>query len=391
MRFLPCALLLFAAAVGFTESGPRAFAQPKDVIDESFRTADGVELYGRYSATTKKDAQPGRSPVVVLMYEPGEGNDLTKGDWATLIKKLNAEGYNTYQFDWRGHGKSTDIKDPERFWVKSPYLNGTTRTDPTAPNNYIKGGPTPGKPLKEKFTIKEVTNKTKFFPAYMMDLAAVRFQLDTKTGVDLNSSSIYFIGVGDSAGLGLGWMTMEWKRPAVKPGDNQLFAAAGVAGAARYDYVGQPLRGDFDEAGPDYAGAVWLSASRPAAISTRTMFAWVRDTPIAPQLRNNTPMLFLHGDKDTKGKSDAKFYFDDLLVADGRANPTPLPKLKQSFVRALEGGTDRGLKLVGGTAKAEDTIISFLKDVQKERLRVVPKDRKYDDKYGIDLKYFGLR
>jgi pimeloyl-ACP methyl ester carboxylesterase len=387
MRRLLPALLLFAAALGLTGTEPRALAQPKDVVEESFRTADGVELAGRFTAATKKDVNARSAPVVVLMYEPGVGKDFGKADWSPLIKKLNDEGFHVYQFDWRGHGKSTDIKDAERFWMKSPYLNGK---DANAPNSYIKGGP--GKPLKEKLVVKEVTNANKFFPAYAMDLAALRYHLDTKNdNGDLNTSSLYLLGEGDTAALGLAWITMEWKRPRVKPGDNQLVGAAGIVGAARYDYIGQQLRGDFDEAGQDYAGAVWLSASRPTAITTKTLQTWVKEPTFAPQLRNNTPMLFLTGDKDTKGKADAKFFFEEVLVAEPKPG-SPLPKLKQTFRRELEGGgTDRGVKLVGGTAKAEETVIKFLKDVQKERQRTAPAVRKYENSYGIDLKYFGLR
>jgi pimeloyl-ACP methyl ester carboxylesterase len=389
MRSSSLALLFAAAAIGLTDGAPRAAAQPKDgVVEETFRTADGVELYGKFSPSTNKTVAARSAPVVVLMYEPGLGNDLKKGDWGALTKKLNEEGYHVYQFDWRGHGKSTDIKDPDRFWLKSLYLNGTQANG--APNAYIKGGP--GKPLKDKLSIKEVTNATKFFPAYAMDLAAVRYQLDTKNdNGDLNTSSIYLVGVGDTAGLGLAWLTMEWKRPAVKPGDNQL-AIAGAAGAARYEFIGQELRGDFDEAGQDYAGAVWLSASRPASIPSTVMKTWVSKTTFAPQLRNNTPMLYLYGDKDAKGKADAAFYFNEVLVADPKKGAMLAP-LKQTFVRGLEGGgADRGLKLLGNNAvKAEDTILKFLKEVQKERQRTASKQRKYENSYGVNLYYFGLR
>lgn len=387
MRRFPLALLFFAAAVGLADPGPRAHAQPKDgVVDETFRTADGVELHGRFSASTKKEVAAGNAPVVVLLYPPGSGNDMTKGDWGTLTKKLNEEGFHVYQFDWRGHGKSTEIKDTERFWQKSPYLNGPAGV---APNTFIKGWQT--KPLKDKISIKDVTNATKFFPAYAMDLAAVRYQLDTKNdNKELNTSSIYLIGTEEAAGLGLAWVTMEWKRPATKPGDNQL-AIAGAAGAARYEFIGQQLRGDIDEAGQDFAGAVWLSASRPAAFSTTTMKAWASNVLFAPQLRNNTPMLYLTGDKDAKGKTDAAFYFNEVLVAEPKKG-SPLSPLKQTFVRELKGGgNDRGLKLLGNKeVSAEETILKFMKEVQKDRQRTAAKNRKYENSYGVNLKYFGL-
>ncbi len=386
MRRVPLALLFFAAAAGLAD--PAARAQPKDnVVDETFRTADGVELHGRFSATTKAGVTAGNAPVVVFLYAPGSGNDMTKGDWGTLTKELNKEGFHVYQFDWRGHGKSTEIKDTERFWLKSPYLNGAAGSG--APNTFISGWQK--KPLKDKISIKEVTNATRFYPSYAMDLAAVRYQLDTKNdNKELNTSSVYLVGTEDAAGLGLAWITMEWKRPATKPGDNQL-AIAGAAGAARYDFIGQQLRGDFDEAGQDFAGAVWLSASRPAAFTTTTMKTWASNVAFAPQLRNNTPMLFLTGDRDSRGKTDAKFYFDEVLVGEPKKG-SPLAPLKQTFVRELKGGgADRGLKLLGNKeVNAEDTILKFMKEVQKDRQRTASKVRKYENSYGVNLKYFGL-
>jgi hypothetical protein len=387
MRRTPLALLLFFVAVSLTDSEPRARAQPKDgVIEESFRTADGVELYGRFAPATKAGVAASTAPVVVLLYPPGVGNDMTKGDWGTLTKKLNDEGFHVYQFDWRGHGKSTEIKDTDRFWVKSPYLNGVAGSG--APNTYIKDWQK--KPLKDKLTVKDVQNANKFYPAYAMDLAAVRYQLDTKNdNKELNTSSIYLIGTEDATTMGLAWVTMEWKRPSVTPGPNQL-ALAG-AGAARYDYIGQQLRGDFDEAGQDFAGAVWLSANKSAAVPPNTVKAWASNLLFAPQLRNNTPMLFLTGDKDTKGKADAKFFFDEVLVGEPKKG-SPLSPLKQTFVRELKGGgSDRGLKLLGNKeVNAEDTILKFLKEVQKDRQRTASKLRKYENSYGVNLKYFGL-
>jgi pimeloyl-ACP methyl ester carboxylesterase len=388
MRRAPLALLLFFVAVSLTDSEPRAGAQPKDnVVDETFRTADGVELHGRFSASTKAGVTAGNAPVVVLLYPPGSGNDMTKGDWGTLTKKLNEEGFHVFQFDWRGHGKSTEIKDTERFWIKSPYLNGTAGV---APNTFIKDWMK--KPLKDKLTVKDVTNTKMYYPAYAMDLAAVRYQLDTKNdNKELNTSSIYLIGTEEAAGLGLAWITMEWKRPSIKPGDNQL-AIAGAAGAARYEFIAQLLRGDYDEAGQDFAGAVWLSAARPPAISEFALKKWASDTAFAPQLRNNTPMLFLHGDKDlTQGKKAADFFYNEVLVASPKKG-SPLSPLKQTFVRELKGGgMDRGLKLLGNKeVNAEETILKFMKEVQKDRQRTASKQRGFANYYGVSLKYFGL-
>lgn len=391
MRRWTVAPLLFAAALGLTESAaPRAAAQPKDgPTPETFKTVDGVELHGLFHATLKN---PTTAPVVVLMYPPATtpdavklNLDMTKGDWGALAKKLTDNGYHVYQFDWRGHGKSTVIKDAEKFW-KTTYLNGTGGA-----NSYIKGGP--GKPLKTVLSTKDLTNPAKYLPAYVLDLAALRYHLDTKNDSrELNTSSIYMVGAEEAVGLGLAWLAVEWKRPAVKPGDNAL-AIGGAAGAVTYDFVGQGIRGEYEEAGPDFAGAVWLSPARPAALSESLIKDWFSNKVYAPKARDNTPMLFLHAEKDSAGKRQADFFYNEVLVANPRKGTTLAP-LRQTFNEPVKGAEMlKGVKLLGNNAtlKTEDTIFQFLSAIQKERQQTASKLRKFENRYGVDLSYFRLR
>jgi hypothetical protein len=224
MRRWMAAPLVLVPAVWLTTLGvPSALAQPPEPIKETFRTPDGVELHGLFHAAQKN---PATAPVVVFLYAPGADRDMTKGDWAGLAKKLTEapEGYHVFQFDWRGHGKSAVIKDTKKFWT-NPYLNGPQSNF----NVFIKGGP-PKMPLKNDLSVKDLgANAAKYMPAYLNDLAGVRLYLDTKNdNKELNASSIYIVGTGDAAGLGMAWLAAEWKRPAVMPGVNQL--GLGVAG-----------------------------------------------------------------------------------------------------------------------------------------------------------------
>src|SRR5947209_9228847 len=117
MRRWMTAPLVFATAVGLASLGaPPVAAQPPGPTAETFRTADGMELHGLFHATQK---DPAKAPVVVFLYPPGPDRDMTKGDWGSLAKALNNEGYHVFQFDWRGHGKSTAIKDTQKFWGNS--------------------------------------------------------------------------------------------------------------------------------------------------------------------------------------------------------------------------------------------------------------------------------
>lgn len=386
MRRWMVAPLVLAAAVGLTALEPRAAkAQPPAPVAETFRTADGVELHGLFHATPKS---PNSAPVVVYLYPPGPDKDMTKGDWKELTAKLNDAGYHVFQFDWRGHGKSTTIRDKDKFW-KNAYLNGNPGF-----NTYIKGGP-PKMPIKNDLSIKDLgTNTGKYVPAYLNDLAAVRLYLDTKNdNKELNSSSIYIVGAGDAAGLGFAWLTAEWNRPAVMPNIQLL----GI-GATGYEFVPQPLRGQFDEAGADYGAAVWLSATRPTAMPAPAVQKWVSNKQLGAKMRENTPMLFLYAEKDVNAQgrnAQSDFFFNEVLIADPKkAKALMLEVPDQTFLKDVKGAEKlQGLKLLGNNAnlKTEDTIIQYFAAIQKVRQKLPSKLRKYDTPYFIDVRYYDMK
>lgn len=376
MRRWMAAPLVFAAAAALTLTGetPEAIAQDKPAppVEETVRTADGVELKGLFHRSAKGDAT---SPVVILLYAPGADRNMTKGDWEGLANRLNVEGYHVFRFDWRGHGKSTDIKDVLKFW-QNPV------TGP-ANNKYVKGAGK--KPLKnDLFVAKDLPGEAlnKYYPVFVNDLAAVRAHIDQKNDLgELNSSSVYLVGAGDAAALGMLWMTAEWHRPAVHP--------VLIAGAT-YDVVPYAGVNVTTEAGETVAGAAWLSPSRPGAMSNTAVKAWVSKYSL--RMRDNNPMLFLYGDKDTKAKAQSEFFFDECLVAKGNTQ-LGLKKLEQTFLKPVDkAGTLNGVALLGNNAmlQTEDTIVKFLAAIQKERAKITRKPRNYANPYYIDLRYFGV-
>lgn len=382
MRYWLMTPLLIAAAFALCSAdAPQAAAQPKGQEQETFYTADGMELRGLFHATTSAKS-PKDAPVVVFLYPPGPDRDMTKGDWAGLAKQLNDKGFHVFQFDWRGHGKSTKIKDTALFW-RNPFLNGPRSNF----NRDIKGGP-PRMPLKNELVYKDLVQPARYMPAYLEDLAAVRLLLDIKNDKgDLNTSSIFVVGAGDAAALGLAWVTAEWNRPADMPNVNQL------GGAASYDYVPQPLNGGVrTEAGNDFAGLVWLTPSRPSSFPATRLQQWVSRPEMAPKLRENNPMLFLYADKDPRGKADASFYYDQVLVAAPRKG-TALNPLNQTFMKEVKGGAQlQGVKLLGqnATLKTEDTILEYFAAIKKSRQNLPWKSRDFKDPYFINLTHFGL-
>ncbi len=378
MRRWMAAPLLLVAAAALSPSPPRALAQNNDPVEETFQTADGVQLHGLF---LKSAVSPGTDPVVILIYPPGKGNTMNEpGDWKGLAQRLSKEGYNVFRFDWRGHGKSTDIKDPKKFWT-NPFTGPWNV-------NHIKGAPNAmlaGK-IKNDIFFKDLKDPVKYAPTLLLDLAAARFHLDSKNDTgDVNTSSVYLIGSDTAATIGFAWMATEWNRPASTPNPNQL------APLPTYNFVPQRLNGGITTAaGSDISAAVWLSPVRPVSVAPKAMQDWV--VKAAPDLRVNNPMLLLVGDKDPKGMKEAKFFFDEVLVA----NPpktSPLQKLDQTFLKEVkDAGMLSGAALLGQNAKigTEDRIVKFLGEIQKDRQKITRKNRNFASPYFIELSAFGF-
>ena len=294
-RWMALPLIVVLVLVALSPDTPRAAAQNNapQAVEETFLTADGVQLHGLFHKSLKN---PGNDPVVIMMYPPGKNNDMTKGDWKGLADRLAAKGFNVFRFDWRGHGKSTDIKDTDRFWnITTP--NRPNPNPYTGPWNtkYIAGAPVGAaakKRVKNEIFFKDIRDPVRYAPLFLVDLAAVRYHLDTKNDAgDVNTSSVYLIGSEVSATIGFAWLTAEWNRPKVAPGPNELGLAP------RYEYVPQPLNGGITtEAGEDISGAIWLSAARANSVPPKLIKEWIAAG--ATKLRENNPMLFLFGGND---------------------------------------------------------------------------------------------
>jgi hypothetical protein len=378
--------LLFAAAValGISSHAPQAQAQPKfpPPEEETFLTADGVQLRGLFHKSQKT---PANDPVVILLYSPGKDNSMIKGDWDGLANRLAESGYNVFRFDWRGHGKSVDIKDTTKFWT-NPY---------TGPWNQkcMKGANS--KPIKDTIYFKDLgPNAARYAPVYLTDLAAARAHLDSKNDAgDVNTSSVYLIGSELGATIGMGWLAAEWNRPAFSPTPNQLLQFP------RYEYVPQPLNGGITTpAGEDISASVWLTPTHPTSIPDNVIKGWVTGAlptgklPMPPKTRENNPMLFMYGEKDTRGKREAEFFHLEVLV--GRGNKMlGLSPLNEKYLSPVKnGGALSGVALLGDnqTRGTEDTIMKFMDAIQKERKQLIRKSRGFTSPYFIELTSFGV-
>ena len=159
--FLVCISVLVAP-------NAKGASHPKPV-EETFLTADGVRLKGRFHKSGKPAAG---NPIAILLYEPGAGRSMDKsGDWGSLAITLNDAGFHVFRFDWRGHGRSTDIVDTEGdgsgytgFWT-----NGFT-----GPWNkkYVLGARK--RPVKNDLFVKTDVRSAKYFPVYRATRSSLR-------------------------------------------------------------------------------------------------------------------------------------------------------------------------------------------------------------------------
>ena len=383
MRCWMAAPLLCATVAAIcvsTESRSHAQAKPNPPEEETFLTADGIQLHGLFHKSAKS---PGADPVVILLYPPGKDNSMLKGDWVGLANRLTEAGYNVFRFDWRGHGKSFDIKDTAKFW-------GNPFTGPWN-SRFIIGANK--KPIKDSFYFKDLGNNANaYMPVYLTDLAAVRAHLDSKNDAgDVNMSSAYLVGSETAASLGIGWMAVEWNRPAFYPTPNQLGLAP------RYEFVPQALRGDYDTGGADISGAVWLSPSYTTSISPQAVKGFVSGIlpngyRFSSKIRDNNPMLFMYGAGDKKGETQAKFFHLEALVGNGDTKNGLRPLNPKYLLPIAKGGMSSGVLLLGNdeVLGTETNIMNFLARIQADRKQITRKPRSYTGPYYVKLVDFGL-
>lgn len=371
-------LMSFAALALFA---PLAFAQPKpgDPKEETAETADGVKLRCRFYAATKE----GNGSCAILMSDYLA--DPNAAQWDNLARFLATEcGINVIRFDWRGHGQSKEVL-PEKFWKE------------TWNQNKVSGHNR--KPVKTTIEYKDF--KSDYYPMLVNDLVAVRTLLDQKNDDrKVNTRTVYLIATGSAAPLAQLFLAVEWSRQSVKPVPTGVTVA--VADIIRASGRRQP---GTDVAGKDYAGVVLLSPSRTynyeygtskgkSSIPNQTLKDFVsrysKDTQGGGDLRGNTGMLFVVGEKDTDGVKDANYFHTDVMAADTKSSK--LEPMKNTKLVQLKGVKDEGVNLLDkrSSLKTEDLIQAFIEKIEADRKRLNPTDRKYDKPWRVDLGSFGI-
>ncbi len=379
MRRLLATPFLLAAFAGLGFDPPRVDAQVKP-DPEAFNTADGVRLKGLFHKSPNGSKQG--DAVVMLLYPPmapgGQERSMLKGDWDGLIAKLNDAGFHVFRFDWRGHGESTDVTDP--LGDSTPY-NGFWVNSITGPWNqrFVRGANR--KPVKNDIRVKTDVTSGGYFPVYVNDLAAARLHLDMKNDLSqVNTSSIYLIGAGDTATLGMMWLAAEWARPGVAPM---------LPGGIQYKCVPQSTLVPPDPpAGADVAGAIWLSAAKPSGINEGTVQGWPKT---ALKLRDNNKMLFVYGADDAAAKRDSETFFNKVLVAGGNKG-LGVAAIDQTFLLPVAKTKLNGINLLGQKLdpQPETKILEYLTARQKDRVTMIRKNRNFTTPYYVDVTRYGI-
>lgn len=346
----------FGLSMALLAGSPLTASAQVKVQDVSFETADGVDLQGTFYPSKNG----GGSASVIMMHSLYK--DPKKGDWDGLAKTLADEGFNVLRFDFRGHGKSTELKNKQLFWA-----------DP------INARTMPSLVVKAPKVIDFKNFKTNaYFPMFANDLMAARIALDLKNdGNTTNTSSVYLIGPEDTMTLGMLFLAAEWTRPNILQ----------QGGAVTYVPLGKQFWAPAaEEAGKDIAACVWLSPIRNPSVSTLAMKKWVVD---APKLREENPMLCIYGALDPAGAVTSKFLFNEVLVAKPAAG-AKLEPLKFTMIKDVPKSKNIGVDLLGNNLGTEKIVIDYLTNIEKDRKNRLPKNRFYSKPPLINLPSFGV-
>jgi hypothetical protein len=285
-----------------------AAADPEDV---KFETYDRVELVGSF--------YPGKKSEPCVLILPRYGSSYKEEDWDQLAAALQKTGCAVLMFDYRGHGESTVIKKPERFWEDPTNRGGVRGFNPQN--------------LKAKIGHKDFSRE--YIPHLVNDIAAARMFLDRKNDAgQCNSRSIILVGGEDGGVLGSMWAYSELYRFKVKGGKLP------------------------DPEASDVMGCVWLSmtAKLPANSEQATQaLAWLTD---AAGKGHNIPMAFFHGDGDTAGKR-----FANQAIT----NIKPDKNNKVTIEHAIKDSKLKGAKLLDKDLTTQSDILTYVKALKDEK------------------------
>lgn len=332
-RYSYCAFLLLTGGMFLVISPSHARAQAPEAV--KIVTSDGVKLNAIFFPSAKKN-----SPTVIMLHPVGEGKSIKLDGWKELAETLNKSDFSVLMFDFRGHGESTEISQPDEFWkYQTNKVNVKRNKEDTIDfKDYGK-------------------NLNTYGPVLINDIAAAKAFLDRRhdTG-GCNTANTIVIGAENGATLGSIWINSEWNRykTTMKKVINPF------TGLPAVNAFGQPVEQPvFDKRaeGNDIIGAVWLTIS--PKIGTRSVS--VGNVLTNACKVHYMPTVFLFGEKDADAKKYSATLVSSLKKKDSAKHA--------GIVQAELPNTDlKGVKLLVKGLKADEFIADYLlKNVVAER------------------------
>ena len=240
---------------------PRAYSQaPPEKVH--FETVDQVDIEGTFYPGIKGR----KSPTVMLLHKLGGSS--RQDNWDGVAKALQKSGCAVLAFDFRGHGRSTNVG--AMFW-DAPYNN--------VRNIRVRrvGGKVP-----------TTINHADFTPAYIPyltnDISAARMYLERRNDAsECNVSSLVLVGAEEGATLGALWLASECERFRLLP--------AGVGGVPRLNSKPESK---------DVVACFWVGMSQTLG-KNNNVSGPLRKWLIRAGKDEKIPMGFLAGAEDQKG------------------------------------------------------------------------------------------
>jgi pimeloyl-ACP methyl ester carboxylesterase len=330
---VPLAVLLgLGLLLPFWSGGEAAaFQQAKDESKRvTFKTSDGVELAGTFYP------KPGakREACVLLLhnFDHKKGGNSHQDGWDHLAATLQEAGYAVLSFDFRGFGDSKNVS--KEFWNVSPLRN---------PHNaFLKGARMPKPPE----TIEQKDFPPSYYPYLVNDVAAAKAYLERQndSGQQVNVSNLILIGAGEGALIGQMWAATEWRRRKQIP--------AGLA-----------FQLDDTAEGRDIAALVHLTIN--PALAGRSLAGPLRNWVVEVGTEFKTPIAFLYGEKDDKGRDAARRLLNDIKnPPNGVKKPD---KLDFTTEKAIQGTELTGSQLLQNSLETEKQIQDYLDKVMDKR------------------------
>jgi len=286
-----------------------------DTEDVKFETYDRVEIKGIF--------YPGKKSEPCVLILPKYGTSYKDDDWDKLALALQKTGCAVLMFDYRGHGDSTTIKKPEKFWEDHENRAGVRGYDP--------------RKLKSELATKDFTRE--YLPHLVNDLEAARLFLDRKNDAgQCNSRAIVTISAEDGGVLGAMWAYSEMYRFREKKGGKLP-----------------------DPEGSDLLGSVWLTptsklGTKETEQNTQAL-AWLTDVG-APAPAHNLPMAFFYGGNDTAGKNFANSAFKAVR---------PQKDNKVTLEHVIKDTNLKGSKLLDNQLSTQDDIVTYIDGLKKAK------------------------